>query len=74
MSEFIYLFRSTLADQEEHMGTPERAQRSMQAWLGWIREIETKGHMKNPGQPLDRIGSVVRGSKRIVTDGPYAET
>ena len=56
MSEFIYLFRSTLADQQEHMGTPERAQRSMQAWLGWIRELETKGHLKNPGQPLGTRG------------------
>src|SRR5215831_8482258 len=73
MSEFIYLFRATLAGRQEAMGTPERAQRSMQAWLGWIRELETKGHLKNPGQPLDPTGSVVSGKKRVITDGPYAE-
>jgi hypothetical protein len=55
------------------MGTPERAQRSMQVWLAWIRELEAKGHLKDPGQPLERAGKVVRGSKKVVTDGPYLE-
>ena len=73
MSDFIYLFRATEAEQREAMGTPERAQRSMQAWLTWIRELETKGHLKNPGQPLEREGKVVRGKKKVVTDGPYVE-
>src|SRR6058998_3272416 len=73
MSEFVYLFRASAAEQREAMGTPERAQRSMQAWLAWIRELETQGHLKNRGQPLDRTGRVVRGKKKVVTDGPYAE-
>lgn len=73
MSEFVFLFRSTLADQTEHLGTPERAQKSMQAWLSWVRELETTGHLKNPGQPLGRGGTVVSGKNKLVTDGPYAE-
>ena len=73
MSEFVYLFRASEAEQREAMGTPERAQRSMQAWLAWIRELEANGHLKNPGQPLAPAGKVVRGKKRIVTDGPYVE-
>src|SRR5689334_4932468 len=73
MSDFVFLFRSTLAAQKEHMGTPERAQKSMQAWLSWVRDLETKGHLKNPGQPLDRGGSVVTGRNKLVTDGPFAE-
>jgi hypothetical protein len=28
------------------MGTPERAQQSLQAWLAWIRALEAKGHLK----------------------------
>ena len=71
MSEFVYLFRASEAEQRDAMGTPERAQRSMQAWLAWIRELETKGHLKNPGQPLERTGQVVR--KKLITDGPYVE-
>lgn len=74
MSEFIYLFRASAEAQREAMGTPEQAQRSMEAWLAWIRELESKGHLKNRGQPLDRSGSVIRGPKKIVTDGPYVET
>jgi len=73
MSEFVYLFRATQAAQHEAMGTPERAQKSMQAWLAWIRDLEAKGHLKEPGQPLAGEGKVVRGKSRSVTDGPYAE-
>src|SRR3954470_22128293 len=74
MSEFMFLFRASDAEAREHMGTPERAQRSMQTWLSWIRDLEAKGHLANPGQPLDRGGKVIRGNKQVVTDGPYAES
>ncbi|PYQ18002.1 MAG: hypothetical protein DMF81_26265 [Acidobacteria bacterium] len=73
MSEFVYLFRASEAEQREAMGTPERAQRSMQVWMAWIRDLEAKGHLKDRGQPLERGGKVVRGRKKVVTDGPYAE-
>ncbi|HEY8259472.1 MAG TPA: YciI family protein [Gemmatimonadales bacterium] len=73
MSEFVFLFRATDEEQHEAMGTPERAQQSMQAWRAWIQGLESKGHLKNPGQPLDRTGKVIRGKKKVVTDGPYAE-
>ena len=73
MSEFVYLFRASDAGRREALGTPENAQRSLQAWLSWIRELEAKGHLKNPGQPLEPAGKVVRGAKKMVTDGPYVE-
>ena len=73
MSEFVYLFRSSEADQREAMGTAERAQKSMQVWLAWLRELEAKGHLKDPGQPLSMQGKVVRGPVPIISDGPYTE-
>jgi hypothetical protein len=73
MSEFVYLFRSTADQQQEAMGTPEQAQRSMQSFLAWIRELEASGHLKSPGEPLAPTGKVVSGKGAIVTDGPYAE-
>ena len=73
MSEFVFLFRATEAGQREAMGTPERAQKSLQAWLAWIRDLEAKGHLKSRGQPLELTGKVVRGRNKLVTDGPYAE-
>src|SRR4051812_32229922 len=73
MSDFVFLFRTTAADRQQHMGTPERAQQAMQLWLTWIRELEAKGHLQSPGQPLDVGGKVVRGQNKVVTDGPFAE-
>ena len=72
MSEFVYLFRSTAEGQRAAMGTPEAAQKSLQSWLAWNRDLEAKGKLKSPGQPLEMAGKVVRKDK-LVTDGPYAE-
>ncbi len=72
MSEFVYLFRSNEADREAHMGTPERAQRAIQAWVSWMRGLEASGKMKSYGKPLETGGKVVR--RKGVTDGPFAET
>ena len=73
MSEFVLLFRSTAEESQQAMGTPERARQSMRTFLAWVRELEAKGHLKDPGQPLGRSGKVVRGKDKVVTDGPYAE-
>jgi hypothetical protein len=73
MSEFVYLFRSTATEQHEAMGTPERAQNSLQGWLTWIRDLEANGHLKHPGQPLAATGAVIRGKPQVVSDGPYVE-
>ena len=73
MSQFVYLFRVSGAEQREAMGTPEQAARSMKVWLDWIRGLEASGHLKNPGQPLDPQGKVIRGPRKTVTDGPYVE-
>lgn len=73
MSEFVLLFRASEAGAGEAMGTPERAQRAMAAWLLWVRELETTGHLAHPGQPLAVTGRVVRGPDKVVTDGPFVE-
>ncbi|MET0792827.1 MAG: YciI family protein [Polyangiaceae bacterium] len=73
MSEFVFLFRTGLAESELAMGTPERAAKSLQVWLAWLRELESGGHLKAPGQPLATTGKVVRGPSGVITDGPFAE-
>jgi hypothetical protein len=73
MSEFVYLFRASEGGRQQAMETPERAQQSLQAWLAWMRDLEAKGHLKSPGQPLSTSGRVVRGRDKLVTDGPYVE-
>jgi hypothetical protein len=73
MSDFIFLLRSSEDDYQAAMGTPERAQRSLQAWLGWVQGLEAQGLLKNPGLPLERSGKLVRGKQATVTDGPFTE-
>src|ERR1043165_2447451 len=73
MSEFLYLYRATPAARNEAMGSPERAQQSMQRWVAWLGDLEKGGHLKNGGQPLDGGGKVVRGTAKSITDGPFVE-
>jgi|SRR5579862_4655523 len=73
MSQFLYLYRATAASSQEAMGTPEKAQQSMQRWMHWMAELEAHGHLKDRGQPLEPGGKVVRGHQKTVTDGPYTE-
>lgn len=74
MADFIFLYRSTPDASQQAMGTPEARQQSMQRWLGWMRELDTKGHMKDNGQPLEAGGKVVRNQGSLITDGPFAES
>jgi hypothetical protein len=68
MSEFVYLYRGG-----ERPGTPEGIQQRMQQWTTWLKELGDRGFLKNPGQPLETTGKVVKGKQKTVTDGPYAE-
>src|SRR6185369_11041780 len=45
----------------------------MSAWMAWIRDLESKGKLKERGRPLDPGGRQLRGRNRLVTDGPFAE-
>ena len=65
----FFCFDRLPTGQRAAMGTPEAAQKSLQTWLVWIRELEAKGHLKNPGQPLEPTGKVVRKDK-MITHGP----
>ena len=73
MSDFVFLLRSSEQDYQQAMGTPERAQKSLEAWVRWIQELESKGQLKNPGLPLERSGKTVRGKQLTVSDGPFTE-
>jgi hypothetical protein len=70
MSEFVFLYRGG----ERPTGSPEQMQQQMQKWMGWMKELAEKGHIKDPGHPLERTGKLVTGKQKIVTDGPFAET
>jgi hypothetical protein len=69
MSEYVFLYRGG----ENGGSSPERAQQMMQKWMSWLTALAEKGHIKDQGQPLEPAGKLVRGSKKTVTDGPFAE-
>jgi len=68
MTEFTFLFRG-----RERSASPEQLQKTMEKWVAWFRELDAKGRMKDPGNPLAASGKVVTGKQKIVSDGPFAE-
>ncbi|MBN8782122.1 MAG: hypothetical protein ABS85_00850 [Sphingobacteriales bacterium SCN 48-20] len=70
MKEFLLLLREST---DLTQMTPEEMQADMQAHLQWMEELVQKGHFK-AGNPLDTEGRHIRGTNRLVTDGPYVES
>ena len=68
MSQFVYLYRGA-----ERGRSPEKTQEMMQKWMTWMKQLTDKGHIKDPGQPLEHTGKLVKGKQKTVTDGPFAE-
>ncbi|HEY1655280.1 MAG TPA: YciI family protein [Candidatus Tumulicola sp.] len=69
MSEYLYIYRGERPPERD----PEEAQQIMQKWLSWMKDLTASGNLKDPGQPLESEGKVVKGKGRALTDGPFAE-
>lgn len=67
MAEFLYLYRGG-----QRGGTPEQSEQIMKKWLAWMKDLTSSGNLKDPGQPLEGEGKVVK-DKSTITDGPFAE-
>jgi hypothetical protein len=68
MASFLYVFRGGA-----NVGaSPQQMQEHMQKWAAWIQQLSKTGNFK-AGDPLEAEGKVIRGRKKVVTDGPYAE-
>jgi hypothetical protein len=68
MSQFLFLYRGG-----QRAESPAGLQQQMQRWMTWLKELSDKGHVKDPGQPLEPVGKIVKGKQKAITDGPYAE-
>ena len=69
MADYLYIFRGGL---DMNQASPAQLQANMDKWRSWIDTLAKAGKFTG-GQPLNREGKVLRGSKKQVTDGPYAE-
>ena len=68
MADFLYVFRGGGYQQL----SPEQMQKHMQVWGTWIGELSKRGQFK-AGDPLEPAGKQVKGKKKVVVDGPFAE-
>ena len=71
MKEFMYLFKDKSPVPSKL--SPEEMQKHMQEWGAWMKSLTEAGKMKG-GAPLDVGGKTVSGNKKVVTDGPFAES
>jgi len=68
MSQYLFLYRGA-----QRPTSPQDTQQIMQKWMKWFEELGKQGYVKDPGQPLEPTGKVVKGKQKTVTDGPFAE-
>ena len=71
MEKFMFLFvdNPDVAQPE----SPEAMQDHMQKWFAWVEDLTKKGRYVS-GEPLLPEGKIIRGSKKLVTDGPFTES
>ncbi|MFM8913507.1 MAG: YciI family protein [Flammeovirgaceae bacterium] len=73
MKDFMLVFRNSLKSQESFATqSPEQMQAEMALWQTWMGKIAEKNQLGD-GQPLFPEGKVLRGPKKVLTDGPFIE-
>lgn len=70
MKEYLLLFRGGKGPEAHE--SPEAWQQHMQKWMQWMGKLQEEGKLIG-AQPLDATGKVVRGTKKVVSDGPFME-
>jgi len=53
--------------------SPEKQQAHMQKWFEWVEKLKNEKRYLS-GEALQPTGKTVSGSKKTVTDGPFAES
>ncbi len=70
MKEYLLLFRG--GDGATMQQSPEEWQAHMQKWMQWMGGLTQQGKFVG-AQPLNATGKQIRGTKQVVTDGPFME-
>src|SRR5215831_9111290 len=70
MKDFMFIFRGSSQPSDF---SPEQMQEHMKKWFTWIDKLKANDIYVN-GKPLTPAGKTVKGSKPVVTDGPFAES
>jgi hypothetical protein len=73
MTEFVLLFQGGDPTWMETR-TPDEAQRVLEEWGAWFKELERSGHLRSPGNALAPGGATLRSNgKSILTDQALPE-
>jgi len=70
MAKFVYVFRGG-AFVEKGLSA-SAMQDHLKLWGAWMSELAKQGHQP-AGEAVNEGGRTIRGKKKVVTDGPYAE-
>jgi len=70
MKEYLFFFRGGL---DFRTASPETLQKATQKWQIWLDRLAKQGKLASAGSRLTPIGSVIRGEKKQVFEGPYVE-
>jgi hypothetical protein len=70
MKDFMFIF---IGASQQYEFSPEQMQQHMQKWFSWIEELKAK-EIYVAGEALVPGGKTVKGSKALVTDGPFTES
>ena len=73
MKEFLLIFRGGEEHRQAEQQSPELWQAHMMKWKVWMDNLGKEGKFLG-GQPLSQDGGVIHGKKKLVTDGPFAES
>jgi hypothetical protein len=68
-AQFLLLFRHS---QEGPDPTPAEMEQVMGKWMAWMKGMHERGEFVGANR-LQDTGSVLRGTKATVTDGPFVE-
>src|ERR1044071_569716 len=68
MKEYLLLFRGGDYDK----ASPEESQAHMQRWIEWMTDLGKQEKFVG-AQPLTKTGKQVKGTKKIISDGPFME-
>lgn len=71
MKEYLMLIRENLESYGKM--TPQEMQEDIAKHVKWVEELVKNGNFKG-GNPLMPFGKSVKGTNKIVTDGPYIES
>lgn len=68
MQKYMFLFRG--GEDARAASSPEEMQQHLQKWGAWFKGL---GGKFLGGEPLDSEGKVLKGKKKALSDGPFAE-